>query len=455
MPTFEKHRASQRCTTVYCLLKLAYISEKSHRIIISSYGPNYHWTPDSNQSDASFSHVTYWGNVGWAWFWVETNTSVKSEKIPPPPDYTRVDCERPRIYAGVDPELYPRGRLWRLPESTPPSQDLPPFIVIIWSVFGSQNLPPSLSEYTPFSTTICDPPRIYPSLPEYTPFSTNVCATLPSQNHPPPPEYIPFSTTIILCGPSRIYPSPESTPLFNQFMCATTTICDPPRIHPSPQNIPLFQQLYATFPESTPPSQNIGLPPPLFNKCICATLPESTPPSKNIPPRLFNNYMRPSHNLPLLPRIYHLFNKCMCDPHRIYPPSQNIPPFSTTTCGCPRIYPSLPEYTPFSTTIILCDPPRIYPSLPESTHLFNQFMCATLPVCDVRFPCLWRRSLYPLSLQVGLDTPLHDNGKNDDYTTLYKCCRAKRLLDIRRTITPSFELLQARTNDIELENKKQ
>ena len=69
---------------------------------------------------------------GGARFRVETNTSVKSEKIPPPPpDYTRVDCERPRIYAGVDPELYPRGRLWWLPESTPPSQDLPPFTVIM------------------------------------------------------------------------------------------------------------------------------------------------------------------------------------------------------------------------------------------------------------------------------------------------------------------------------------
>ena len=84
-PTFEKHRASQRCTTVYCLLKLAYISEKSHRIIISSHRPNYHLTPDSNQSDSSFSHVTYWGNVEWAWFGVDMNTSVKSEKIPPPP----------------------------------------------------------------------------------------------------------------------------------------------------------------------------------------------------------------------------------------------------------------------------------------------------------------------------------------------------------------------------------
>ena len=201
--------------------------------------------------------------------------------------------EAPRIYPslpGSTPFYCDHMKCIRLPESTPPSQNIPPF-----------------------STTICEPPRIYPSLPEYTPFSTNVCATLPSQNHPPPPpEYIPFSTTIILCGPSRIYPSPESTPLFKQFMCATTTICDPPRINPSPQNIPLFQQLHATFPESTPPSQNIGLP-----------------------PFLTNVYVRPSRNLPLPPRIY--------------PPPP--PGVSTTICDPPIIYPSFPEYIPFSTNV--------------------------------------------------------------------------------------------------------
>ena len=188
------------------------------------------------------------------------------------------------------------------------------------------------------------------------------------------------------------------------------------------------------LPESTPPSQDLPL---LLWSCevysaptIYPSLPEYTP--------LFNNYMRPSQNIYFPPRIYPFStNACATLP------SQNIHP------------PPPPEYIPFSTTIILCDPPRIYPSVPESTHLFNQFMCATLPVCDVRCPCLWRRSLYPLSLQVGLDTPLHNNGKNDVYTTLYKCCWAKRRLDIRRTITHSFELLQARTHDIELDNKSQ
>ena len=66
----------------------------------------------------------------WAWFGVEKEYRVKSENTPFP-DFTRVDYGRPRIYPGVDPELYPRGRLRWLPESTPSFHDLPPFIVII------------------------------------------------------------------------------------------------------------------------------------------------------------------------------------------------------------------------------------------------------------------------------------------------------------------------------------
>ena len=289
------------------------------------------------------------------------------------------------------------------------------------------------------------PPRIYPL--------SNKCMcdpTLPESPPPPPRTYLLFNNYNIMRPSQNLPLPPRIYPPFQSIYVCDNNYMRPS--HPSPQNIPVFQQLYPTFPESTPPSQNIGLPPfsanvyvrpsqnlplppriyPPFQQ-LYATLPESTPPFQNISP-FQQMYVRPSQNLP---------------------PSQNIPPVSTTTCDSPRIYPSLPEYTPFSTTIILCDPPRIYPSLPESTHLFNQFMCATLPVCDVHCPCLLRRSLYPLSLQVGLDTPLHNNGKNDVYTTLYKCCRAKRRLDIRRTTTPSFELLQARTNDIELENKTQ
>ena len=51
----------------------------------------------------------------------------------------------------------------RLPESTSPSQNIPPF-----------------------STTICDPPRIYSSLPEYTPIFNNYKIMRPSQNLPLP-----------------------------------------------------------------------------------------------------------------------------------------------------------------------------------------------------------------------------------------------------------------------------
>ena len=93
----------------------------------------------------------------------------------------------------------------------------------------------------------------------------------------------------------RIYPPPVST-----------TICDPPRIYPS--------------------------------------RPEYT--------LLYNNYMRPFQNPPLFPRIYPPFQQLYVTLPESTPPSQNIPPFSTT----------------------ICDPPRIYPSLSEYTHLFNNYM---------------------------------------------------------------------------------
>ena len=132
----------------------------------------------------------------WAWFGVEKNTGVKSENIPFP-DFTRVDCERPRIYPGVDPELNPRGRLRWLLYSTPPSQDLPP---LLW---------------------LCEvylAPRICLSIPEYTTLFNNYM------------------------GPSQHLPLPEFTP-------------------PYSQNISLlpFLQLYANFLESTSQSPNMPL----------------------------------------------------------------------------------------------------------------------------------------------------------------------------------------------------
>ena len=116
----------------------------------------------------------------WAWFGVGKNTGVKSENIPFS-DFTRVDCGRPRIYPRVDPELYPRGRLRWLPESTPPSQDLPLYCdneKCIWlpeSARQSRNIPP-------FSTTIFDPPCIFPSQNLH-PLSLRIYLSSPFNNY--------------------------------------------------------------------------------------------------------------------------------------------------------------------------------------------------------------------------------------------------------------------------------
>ena len=118
-----------------------------------------------------------------------------------------------------------------------------------------------------------------------------------------------------------------------------------PRIYPS------FQHLYATLPQSTPPSQNI----PPFQQ-LCATVSESTPPppSQNIPP----------------------FLATICDPPRIYP-SQNIPPFSPTICDPPRIYPSLPEYTPSLFSHHMRPSQNL--SLPPRIHHSFQHLYTTIP----------------------------------------------------------------------------
>ena len=112
----------------------------------------------------------------------------------------------------------------------------------------------------------------------------------------------------------------------------------PPRIYPP------FQQLYATLPKSTPPSQNIG------------------------PTLLFNNSMRPSQNLPPPPsKNIPPFSTTICDPPRFYPSLPECTPFSISTiCDPPTIYPSLPEYTPLFNNYMrpsqnLLIPPRIYP----------------------------------------------------------------------------------------------
>ena len=145
----------------------------------------------------------------------------------------------------------------------------------------------------------------------------------------------------------------------------------PESTHPSRNIPPPFQQMYICDPpESNPPSQII----PPFNKCIlCATLQEYTSPSLNIPP-LFNNYMRPSQNIPFPLRIYPPFQHMyMCDPPRIYPSLPEYTPLFK------QLNATFPESTPLSTAIILCDAPRIYPSLPEYTPPPFQQLFITLP----------------------------------------------------------------------------
>ena len=125
------------------------------------------------------------------------------------------------------------------------------------------------------------------------------------------------------------------------------------------------------------PSQNILLPPRIYPpfQPLYATLPESTPPSQNIGPTLlFNNCRRPSQNLPLPPRIYPSFQQLYATLPESTPPSQNIPHFQC------QLYATLPEYTPLFNNYMrpsqnLLIPPRIYPhfqqlqdyaTLPES-----------------------------------------------------------------------------------------
>ena len=206
--------------------------------------------------------------------------------------------------------------------------------------------------------------RIYPSIPEYTPLSKNVYVRPSQYLHPPPPEYTPpFSTTI--CNPPRIYPSlseinipppfqllkcdipriypsiPEYTPLSKNVYVQpsqyppllpriyppfSTIICDTPRIYPplALRIYPSLQQLhayyYATIPEFIPPSQNI----PPFSTTICDP-PRIYPFLQEYTPRPFYNYMRYSKNYMykyetiyhLLPELKKVFWEGEVDPGRV------------------------------------------------------------------------------------------------------------------------------------------
>ena len=119
------------------------------------------------------------------------------------------------------PKIYPHFKHLRPPpppESNPPSQNrIPPIFDNYMRHFQNSPLPsriypllyqvrlpestPSFQNIPPFSTTICDAPRIYPALPEYTP----PLEMRPSQNLPILPESTPFFTTI--CDTPIIDPS--------------------------------------------------------------------------------------------------------------------------------------------------------------------------------------------------------------------------------------------------------
>ena len=143
-------------------------------------------------------------------------------------------------------------------------------------------------------------------------------------------------------------------------------MCDPPRIYPS---LPEYTSLFSNYMR---PSQNLPLPPrisPFQQMYMCdppriyPSLPEYT--------SLFNNYMRSSQNIPLHLRIYPPFQQiyiCATLPEYT-PPYQNTPPFSTTKCDPLRISPPLPEYTPlFNNYIIMRHSQNL--SLPVYTPFF-------------------------------------------------------------------------------------
>ena len=216
-----------------------------------------------------------------------------------------------------------------------------------------ESTPPSqdLSPFSWFGEVSLDP-RIYPCLPEYTPFST-FFYVWPSQNLPLLPRIYPLFNNYVrpshdLPLLSRIYP------LFNNY--ATLSESTPPS-----QNTPLFQQIYATLPESTPPSLNI----PPFSTTICDPC-RIYRPSQNIPTPVLVTMCDPPKNLPLPLRIYPPFQHLCATLPGSTRPSQNIPPFLTTICDPPRIYPSLPEYNPLFNSYMqhtqnLTLHPKIYP----------------------------------------------------------------------------------------------
>ena len=146
------------------------------------------------------------------------------------------------------------------------------------------------------------PLRIYPHFQQM-----YICATLPEYT-PPYQNTPPFSTT--KCDPPRIYPPPPPRiyPSFQQLYYYATG--HTPRIYPSQNIPPPFQQLYATLLEITPPSENTP-PPPLLDNYMPPSV------SEYIPPHL-------STIICDIPRIYPSvteyapFSRRFCNYERIY-----------------------------------------------------------------------------------------------------------------------------------------
>ena len=95
--------------------------------------------------------------------------------------------------------LFNQCKCATLPGSTPPSKNigLLPLTTDL-CVQPSTETTPSYQNIPPYSTTICDAPRIYPSFPEYTPlFSKCICATLP--------EYTPLFNNYTIMRSHNIF----------------------------------------------------------------------------------------------------------------------------------------------------------------------------------------------------------------------------------------------------------
>ena len=121
----------------------------------------------------------------------------------------------PRIYRSLS-EYTPLQQLYAtLLESTPTSQNIPPFSTKLMYICDPPRIYPSLPEYTPFSTTVCDTPRNYPSLREYTPLFTTMCSLSLS-------EYIPRDLSTMF---QESTPQSLNMPHFLETTCNCERIC--------------------------------------------------------------------------------------------------------------------------------------------------------------------------------------------------------------------------------------